>query len=260
MARDSRRPLHLAIALVALLASPVAGTAKGPEPINLARTSLTAVSAASVSQFRPLEDPEHGILNAFDGRSGPPQDATSRPWTPHLGLPAQFDEDAVVEVHFEVPVSVKSVLADTPVYFSVTLIADDGTETTRPGKGSIAFDPPARAIREARFSFDGYRQAPHVYEIEIRGHLPPGTGYEVASPRLVPNEEYFERAADQAFYRWAMELARTKRRTVRRTAEEIVYVYFARDVPLMKLTLDRRLGTTTVESYAAGSPPTSPVP
>src|SRR5687768_6548216 len=72
--------------------------------INLARTSIAAVSASSVNGTRAMDNRFYGVVNAFDDGNNWHDNINYSYWLANHG------GNAVADVYFDVPVTVKSVI------------------------------------------------------------------------------------------------------------------------------------------------------
>jgi hypothetical protein len=93
-----------------------------------------------------------------------------------------------------------------------------------------------------------------VNEIRIMGVVPPGTEHEVQKPRVKPTRRNLELVADDAFKAWLHPYLTAKKRSVRETQTSIVFVYFIEDVPVVRVTIDRKSGAKKVESFSREKP------
>jgi hypothetical protein len=196
--------------------------------INLGRTSLAAVTASSVNGTRAMDNPFHGILNAFDDGSNWHDKINYTQW-----LSDYHGIGTFAEVQFDVPVTVTSIVIEGAPRFSARLTAEDGTEQVKNGKDSVTLDSPASKIRQVRLTFENNSEGVvRVDEIRIRGLIPSDTKYEVRQPRIVPTQRNLELAADEAFTTWLYPYLNAKMKNVRQTDDTIVFVYYIEDVPV----------------------------
>ncbi len=256
------RSLLLA-ALVLLCLRDPARAESSPGQINLARTSLAWVSANSVNGRGAMDNPYHGLLNAFDGEVGRDPGAAGAFWTTD-----SFEVDrekAAVEIQFDVPVTVASISIVAQRFFTARLTDAGGRERTHVGDDILLLEPPAPSTRRLRLELHGVESSPFqpgfgvvvVSEIRIMGFVPPGTVYEVRSPRVLPSPKNLELAADEVFRGWVHEQLRSRTRRVESTAETLSFTYHFADVPLLRVTIDRSDGSLTVEPFP---PPEAPSP
>src|SRR6185503_18719226 len=96
--------LALAAFLFCLICVPALSSAatKRPKPINLGRTSLTAIDASSVNAERGIDNFWYGALNAFDDG----YNRVDRHCTYWL---TASEDRAWVELYFDAPVTVTSI-------------------------------------------------------------------------------------------------------------------------------------------------------
>jgi hypothetical protein len=237
------------IPFAVLILSSLCAAIAGEEPqrtINLGRTSLAAVTASSVNGDRAMDSPFYGILNAFDDGSNWRNGINYTQWLSNYHATGTY-----AEVRFDVPVTVTSIFTEGAPPFSVRLTAEDGTEQVKNGKDSVAFNPAASKIRRVRLTFENNSEGVvRVDEIRIMGLTSSETKYEVRPPRVLPTERNLELAGDEAFTSWLYPYLSARKKTVRETDDSVVFVYFIEDVPVVRVTIDRRDGSKRIETFS----------
>ncbi|MCI0557261.1 MAG: hypothetical protein MN733_02110 [Nitrososphaera sp.] len=218
--------------------------------INLGRTSLAAVTASSVNGGRSMDNIFYGILNAFDGGNNWHNHINYTQWLSDYGAAGTY-----AEVEFDDPMTVTSIVTESAPPFSVRLIDAEGIEEVYNAKDSLTLNPPARNIRRVRLTFENNSEGVvRVNEIQIMGLVPPGTNYEVRSPRTVPSRRNSDLMADEVFSTWLYPYLTTKRHTTQETEDKIIYTYYLEDVPVLRVTINKQDGSKRVERFSRDNP------
>jgi hypothetical protein len=207
-------------------------------PINLARTSLAAVSASSVNGDRPLDSPYYGVLNLFDegtnrhnGTAYPYwlSNCESRPW---------------VEVRFDRPVTIAAIEVGRGPAFLGRLIMEKGGEQAIPeSKDRYKLPTPRSGVRAVRITFE-MEQSPlpkGVHELRILGYAPAGAEFRVERPRVVLTRAHVKAVAQERFREWKEKLLGKTRETVTPRKDGTWEVRFFRgDVELLQVVVGNR--------------------
>lgn len=156
----------------------LAGT---PAGINLARTSLAYVRATSVNGGRGQDNKFYGVRNAFDD---------GRNW--HNGINYTYwlsdpgDLSPSIEVRFDTPVSVTSIVVERGPGFTAMIVNERGREIHYPPAADVLIlAEPAGDVRRIRLSFESSAQPVKVHEVRILGGMPEGSSFDASRPRLL---------------------------------------------------------------------------
>jgi len=222
------------------------------EIINLGRTSITTVTASSVNGKSALDDVPYGIPNAFDDGNNWQNNINYTEWLSGPHYSTSGDPKPYVEVMFDCPVTVTSIIVEDAPPFSVRLTCVDGSEKTLKAKDSLELESPIQKVQSVHLGFDygktfedvdGKGGTVEISEIRILGSLPSGTEYEVRKPRIVPSRQNFDLMANVAFgfVEWNRE---TK---VQETDDVIAYTYYLEKIPVSCVTINKKDGSKQVE-------------
>lgn len=151
-----------------------------PPGINLARTSLAAVTASSVNGRNQLDAWHYGILNVFDGGNNWHNNINYTHWLTDPG-----DLYPYVEVFFDVPVSIHGIVVQKGPAFTATFTRTDGLQQDCPAsKGILVLRDKVDDISSVRLNFIHSHGVMRVYEIRVLG-IAPETDFSVGRPRIV---------------------------------------------------------------------------
>ncbi|GEM_PF-2707464 len=207
---------------------------------NVARTSLSEVSASSVNGNRSLSNRYYGIPNAFDHGTNWIDGMNYSTWVSDPGDPNPW-----AEVHFRSPVEIHSLVVEGVPSCYADVVAMDGTVTRlRPFAHYVNLLEPVGNIEKVKFYFtvlvgDSMVQ---VDEIQVLGAFQKGMTWEESTPRLIPDRRAFDLSADNAFRDWLYPMITNKAREVMETDSSILYTYFLENVPTFQVEIDRSSG------------------
>ena len=220
------------------------------KPINIGRTSLAAVTASSVNGNRSMDNLFYGIPNAFDDGTNWHNNINYTYWLSDYNSIGTY-----AEVQFDAPVTITSIITESAPPFSARLIDADSAEELHDAKDSLTLNPPAQNIRRVRLMFENDSEGKvRVNEIRIIGFIPAGTTYEVRPPRIVPSRRNFDLMADEAFMTWLHPFLTAKKNYTQETHDKIVYTYYIEDVPVLRVTINKRNGSKLVETFSRDRP------
>jgi len=155
-----------------------------PPGINLARTSLAAVTASSVNGGRDLDAWHYGICNAFDGGDNWHNKINYTYWLTDPG-----DIYPYVEVYFDVPVTICGVVVEKGPAFSATFTRADGMQQDcGASTGMLVPRESLDEIKAVRLNFVHGQGIMRVYEIRVLG-VAGATDYSVGRPRVVYTDD-----------------------------------------------------------------------
>lgn len=220
----------------------VEGTAK---PVNLARTSLAAVTASSVNGSRSLANGFYGIRNAFDDGENEINGLQYTYWLTS-GEPSPW-----AEIRFDEPVSITSVFVTGGSSFSARLVyAKGGERDLGPARGSLEVRTVEHGVRAVRLTFEGTGNL-RVDEIRVMGHTRRDGPLEARTPRLLLDGRQALIVAKEAYTAWrARELGGSPDPKVEESAQAFVVTFRRDGVPVLRVVLDRVTGDTRTEVLA----------
>jgi len=188
---------------VEALSAQLEGTAK---PVNLARTSLAAVSASSVNGGRALDDRFYGALKLFDEDA----DRTYPYWLTN-GEPRPW-----VEIRFDTPVTVAALEVEGGGAWTARFRFDSGGEE---GVDGGRLPKPRAGVRSVRFTFAPEKGGPlKVHELRVLGFAGRGVEYRAGLPRVRLTKEHAVAVARARYRAWKEELLGNAREVVSRSA------------------------------------------
>lgn len=160
---------------------PVSAT---PSAINLARTSLASVSTSSVNGDRETANVYYGIRNAFDDGNNWYEKINYTYWLSDPG-----DLEPRVEISFDVPVSINSIVVESGPLFSTMFVTSDGAERhCAATKSILTMKEAIENVRKVRLVFQKPKDDVQVHEIRVMG-IAPRMEFSVGTPRILKPEE-----------------------------------------------------------------------
>jgi hypothetical protein len=232
---------------------PVTPVPAPPAPgtlINLARTSLAAINASGVNGKRALDNEYYGVHKAFDDGGKPgPGGITYNYWLAEAG-----DNRPWVEIRFDTPVEVRQVVALGGPPFRAEFKWKGDYEYV--GKADDAFKPdkPASDVTAVRLTFEPKDSPARVDEIRVLGTAPAAAKFTVQTPRLVVTPQSAAFAAGEAFDKWKVQMFAGAQPQTTDTPDAIITTYRVGDTEVLRVTVRKSDGQTTVEPLARIAP------
>ncbi|MAX26279.1 MAG: hypothetical protein CMJ19_17435 [Phycisphaeraceae bacterium] len=229
-------------------------------PINLGRTSLARVAAASTNSGGNLDNLYCGIQNAFDDEMGRSSNEPGR--SAGAGW-ISSDNDQWVTVTFTHPVSITSVqIADVnqraifrPITFWVSVRLSDGTNKAFDRvKGQWVSGEPIGDVVEVRIDFVDERRMIRANEILVYGYVPENVHYTVGVPNLRVDQASAKKMVEYAYQQWEKEkTGYCPKPRVTQSPEAMIYTFgqYHRSVDMMRVLIHKRTGKIISQDLVA---------
>ena len=156
-----------------------------PPGVNLARTSLASVTASSVNGTRELDNVFYGVTNAFDDGSNWHNGINYTYWLSDPG-----DLRPSIEIVFEVPVEVSSIVVENGPEFSTVLATAKGKDRhCDPAEAMVTFAEAIPDVQRVGLTFSKPEALVRVDEIRVLGDQPEALPYEVCRPAIIKTRD-----------------------------------------------------------------------
>jgi len=220
-------------------------------PVNLGRTSIASVTASSVNGGRALDSIYYGVVNAFDDGSNVHNNINYTYWLTD-GEIAPW-----LEVHFDHPVSVASIVVEGGGEFATRFKLVKGGEVNQPRSAEVKLPAPLHGVKSVRLTFAGTQQntaTGAVHEVRILGHVPPQVKYTVQRPRVLLDAGNAVLRAREALDEWRQALSRGLRHEVAENGNEVVVTFYRNELGLLRIVMNKKNSNVQVTPLADLAP------
>jgi len=243
--------------------------------INLARTNLASVEASNVNGERAMDNPFHGILNAFDADEG--NRIKNHTYTDWLG----GGGNEWVDIRFSHTVKIKEIVAERAYPFSAVFYFEDGSEKKFGPAENITPpwpEPPDPSSEQSLISIPYWGKKAdfrlslehaafgvvkirlifindlgqgtgniRVREIKVLGSTPVGTEYRVQDPSIVINERTSRLSSQERFDQWKLQLTKGVRADLQEDEASFKTVFRRESdqLELFRVIIDKNTGDAT---------------